>query len=100
MEPAVSYRNFSLAAMRPGWWADLWKTLRQALPAVRMRRAPRQLRLCESLSLGEKRLVAVIQYEGQKFLIGGSPGSVALLARLGEAADFGELLTQWCERQR
>ena len=45
--------------------------LRHALPAVGIRRAARQLRLCESVSLGEKRVVAVIQYEGQKFLVGG-----------------------------
>jgi flagellar biogenesis protein FliO len=57
-------------------------------------------RLCESLPLGEKRLVAVIQYEEQKFLLGASPHSVALLARLDGAPDFAELLTQWCERQR
>jgi flagellar biogenesis protein FliO len=100
MEPAVSYRNSSRPAMRPGWLAHLWRALRQALPAIRVRRAPRQLRLCESLSLGEKRLVAVIQYEDQKFLVGGSAGSVALLTRLGDAPDFSELLTQWCERQR
>jgi hypothetical protein len=45
-------------------------------------------------------MVAVIQYEGQKFLVGGSAHSVSLLARLGSTADFSELLTEWCERQR
>jgi flagellar biogenesis protein FliO len=96
MEPTVKNPNALPSALRSGWWAKLW----QALPAVRVRRAPRQLQLCESLSLGEKRLVAVIQYEDQKFLVGGSAHSVSLLARLGGAPDFAELLTQWCERQR
>ena len=63
-------------------------------------KAPRRLRLCESLSLGEKRVVAVIQFEGQQFLVGGSAHSVNLLARLGESPDFSELLAEWCERQR
>jgi len=78
------------------WWRRWWSSL----PALRVRKAPRQLRLCESVSLGEKRVVAVIQYENQRFLIGGSAHSVNLLARLGEAPDFAELLSEWCERQR
>jgi flagellar biogenesis protein FliO len=96
MEPMITNPTASLSPLWPRWWSRL----RQALPAVRVRRTPRQLRLCESLALGEKRLVAVIQYEGQKFLVGGSAHSVNLLARLGEAPDFSELLTEWCERQR
>jgi flagellar biogenesis protein FliO len=96
METAIKNANALPSGQRPRWWAKLW----QALPAVRVRRAPRRLRLCESLPLGEKRLVAVIQYEEQKFLLGASPHSVALLARLDGAPDFAELLTQWCERQR
>lgn len=60
----------------------------------------RRLRLRESLALGEKRFVAVIEFESQQFLIGGGAGSVNLLARLDETADFPEVLTQWCERQR
>ena len=96
METTIKNPNALPLSLRCRWWAKLW----QALPAVRMRRAPRQLRLCESLSLGEKRVVAVIQYEDQKFLVGGSAHSVALLARLGDAPDFAEMLTQWCERQR
>lgn len=84
----------------PGRLVSAWARLRHALPAVGVRRAARQLRLCESVSLGEKRVVAVIQYEGQKFLVGGGAHGVNLLARLGAGPDFSELLTEWCERQR
>jgi flagellar biogenesis protein FliO len=80
--------------------ANWWMRLGQALPAWRIRKAPRRLRLCESVSLGEKRVVAVVQYETQKFLVGGSAHTVSLLARLGESPDFSELMTEWCERQR
>jgi len=85
----------SSAGLHLGWWKRLW----DSLPALRIRRTPHQLRLCESLSLGEKRLVAVIQYQGQRFLVGAGAQSVQLLSRLDSSADFSELLTQWCERQ-
>jgi len=80
--------------------SESWKLIRQLLPEVRVRKAPRRLRVCESVSLGEKRMVAIIQCEGQKLLIGGGASSVSLLARLGEGPDFGQMLTEWCERQR
>ena len=75
------------------WISSLW---RQAGTLKKGRR----LRLSESLSLGEKRFVAVVEFETQKFLIGGGAQSVNLLARLGEETDFAEVLTEWCERQR
>jgi flagellar biogenesis protein FliO len=42
----------------------------------------RQLRLSETLALGERRFVAVIEFEQQKFLIGGTGNSVAMLSPL------------------
>jgi flagellar biogenesis protein FliO len=45
-------------------------------------RSPRTLRLCESLNLGERRFVAVVQFEQQRFLIGGTGNSVVLLSSL------------------
>ncbi|MGH9469238.1 MAG: flagellar biosynthetic protein FliO [Terriglobia bacterium] len=58
-------------------------------------RRARQLQLCETLPLGEKRFVAVIQVGDQKFLLGGATGNVSLLAELssGQAAEAG-LTTQ------
>jgi hypothetical protein len=49
------------------------------------RRAPRRLRLCESLALGERRFVAVVEFETARFLVGGTPSSVVLLSRLSDA---------------
>lgn len=46
------------------------------------RRAPRRLRLCESLPLGERRFVAVVEFEQARFLVGGTPSSLVLLSRL------------------
>jgi flagellar biogenesis protein FliO len=46
------------------------------------RRSARRLRLSETLSLGEKRFLAVVQFQQQEFLVGGTGSSIALLARL------------------
>ncbi len=53
------------------------------------RRSMRRLRLSETLSLGEKRFLAVVQFQHQEFLVGGTGNSIALLARLNgpEGAD-------------
>lgn len=49
------------------------------------KRPARQLRLCETLALGERRFLVVVQFEEQRFLIGGTGSSVALLAQLPAA---------------
>ena len=46
------------------------------------RRAPKRLRLCESLPLGERRFVAVVEFDEARFLVGGTPSSLVLLSRL------------------
>ena len=43
---------------------------------------PRRLRVLETVTLGDKRLVAVIQAEGRRFLVGGGPSGVSLLTPL------------------
>lgn len=57
------------------WWAGLRGI---------SRRAPRRLRLAESLALGERRFVAVVEFEQSRFLLGGTANSLVLLARLNE----------------
>ncbi len=47
----------------------------------------RQLRVTETVSLGEKRFVAVVQVDGRKFLIGGGSSGVSLLTQLGPSID-------------
>jgi len=48
-------------------------------------RLPRQLCLRETLALGERRFVAVVEFERRKFLIGGTGSSLSMLANLGAA---------------
>jgi flagellar biogenesis protein FliO len=45
-------------------------------------RSPRALRLCESVNLGDRRFIAVVEYERWRFLVGGTSGSLVLLANL------------------
>ena len=46
------------------------------------RSRPKTLSVCETAALGDRRLVSVIRFEHQRFLIGSSPSSVTLLAQL------------------
>jgi hypothetical protein len=52
----------------------------------------KQLRVAETVSLGDKRFVSVIQVDGQKFLIGGGSSGITLLTQLGAAETAGNAL--------
>lgn len=49
------------------------------------RRTPKYLRLCESLPLGDRRFVAVVEFERERFLVGGTSSTLVLLSRLGDS---------------
>lgn len=42
----------------------------------------KQLRVLETVTLGDKRMVAMIQADGRRFLVGGGPSGVSLLTPL------------------
>jgi hypothetical protein len=54
----------------------------------------RRLQVAATVSLGEKRFVAVIQIDGLQFLIGGGASNIALLAQLDGKGAFGHLLKE------
>jgi len=56
-----------------------WKRIRAQQIA---RAQSKRLQLAETISLGEKRFVAVIKVDGREFLVGGGATNVALLAQL------------------
>ena len=64
--------------------ARIWTAFQWTLQRVTVKQARKNLKVCENVSLGEKRFVAVIQVDGERFLIGGSSSSVSLLTRLQE----------------
>jgi flagellar biogenesis protein FliO len=81
----------SRAATPPGAaWAvalkNLWQWVRRSVKPRKVRR----LRVCETLSLGERRFLAIIEFDREEFLVGGSGNSLALLARLHEGSVIAE----------
>jgi flagellar biogenesis protein FliO len=62
---------------------SLWTQLRSAWQGVSMQRRQRRLRLSESVSLGEKRLIAVVEFEEQRFLVAATSERISLLQSLG-----------------
>jgi flagellar biogenesis protein FliO len=65
---------------------NIWHWTRRAVKA----RKPRRLRVCETLSLGDRRFLAVIEFDRQEFLVGGTGSSLELLARLHEGRVIAE----------
>jgi len=84
-------------AVNPHWIAlrsalgMSWKWLQQRLKSQQSRK---RLRVCESVSLGEKRFVAVIQVDEQQFLVGGSSSSISTLAHLERSQEFSDVFRQ------
>ena len=52
----------------------------------------KQLRVAETISLGDKRFVSLIHVDGQKFLIGGGSAGVSLLTQLGSGQASADVL--------
>jgi len=69
--------------------AEVWNWTRKQLSSCQTKK---RLRVCETVSLGEKRFVSVIEVDGEQFLVGGASSSVATLARLEPSPEFSEVL--------
>lgn len=54
----------------------------------------KRLQVTSSVSLGEKRFVAVVQVDGLQFLVGGGGSNVSLLAQLDKKESFSEVLQE------
>ncbi len=64
-------------------WLDVvkraWSFVREKYTVSTAKR----MRVSETISLGEKRFVAIVTVEGREFLIGGGAAGMSLLAQLG-----------------
>ncbi len=49
--------------------------------------ATKRLRVSDTVTLGEKRFVAIVTVEGREFLIGGGTSGISLLAHLGSRTE-------------
>ena len=56
--------------------------------------AAKRLRVAETIQLGEKRFVSILQVDGAQYLIGGAAGNVQLLAVLDKAQDAHSVLRE------
>lgn len=72
---AIAARNF---------WELLCQNVARCYQPLRIqiRRQARSLQLQETLSLGDKRSLAIVRCGEERFLVGTAPGSVSLLATL------------------
>ena len=86
--PAAEASLSTLLSHR-GLLSRAWGWLRSRNVA---RSSTRRLRVAETVSLGEKRFVAVVQVDGRHFLVAGGPTNIALLAQLDANDVFEEVL--------
>lgn len=81
---AAPGHTFSVVVLRT------WKWLTRHSRGVLARGASRRLKVAETVSLGEKRFVSILQVDGEQFLVGGSSSNVVLLAKLEAMAEIPE----------
>jgi len=77
--------------MPQGLLGSLFSWLRGGAPARK------QLRLVETVPLGEKRFVAIIHAQGRKYLVGGGTSGVALLTSLDEPVSHSDSIAPVAE---
>ena len=63
---------------------------RLAKEGVAKRTKAKLLAVNETVALGDRRFVSVIEFEGQRFLIGSSPAAVTLIAKLENASGLAQ----------
>ena len=97
IEPLSPTRGKTQSLPSIGAWIQplmirTWSALKWIMQRAKAQQARRDLRVCENVSLGEKRFVAIVQVDEERFLIGGSSSSVSLLTRLQETKTFAAAL--------
>lgn len=61
---------------------EAWKRLTRHSRDVLARGVSRRLKVAETVSLGEKRFVLILEVDSEQFLVGGTPSNIMLLAKL------------------
>ncbi len=75
--------RFSLASLLGFRFKPQW---------LQLGRTKKRLRTLETVSMGEKRFIALVQVDGRQFLIGGAPGNVGMLTELSPEESFHQVL--------
>jgi len=97
--PAIRGRQLRPAFDVPGTLLErilrlVAAAFRHVTGTLKTQRNAKAMRLCETVSLGEKRFLAIVQVDEERILIGGSASSIALLTRLPEKAQFSAVLLE------
>ena len=89
IKPAPAEEENTTAPQRPnGLLSRGWAWLKKNNKFT----VTKQMRVAETISLGEKRFVSVIHVDGQKFLIGGGAQGVTLLTELSKSQSTADAL--------
>lgn len=72
-----------------------WLAMGTLVRTARAQRTGAKLVLRHTVALGEKRFVAVVEFEGERFLVGSASHSVTLLARLKPREHTEQLFTKF-----
>lgn len=75
----------------------LFSRMFAALNDAYVQKAKKRLCVAETVSLGEKRFVALLKVDGQEFLIGGGSTGVSVLAMLESSTDGREMSKEICQ---
>jgi flagellar biogenesis protein FliO len=91
--------EYKAAANSKSVLAKVLGTILRQIQTLARRRQGNVMRLCETLSLGDRRFLAVVVVEEQRYLVGGAGNSIALLAQLpGCAAPAAAAIDQLVSR--
>lgn len=86
-------QTHSAEPVKSGFLTTTWAWLL----AARAKAAGKRMRLQETVSLGDKRILALLEIDGRRFLVGGGSSGVSLLAQLDAERDFTSLVRQKLE---
>lgn len=71
-----------------GWLLESWAHLKENGSRLGVRTDQRQMKVIETLSLGGRRQVVLIECAGEKLLIGVGPDSIQTITRVGSNANL------------
>ena len=80
--PALLAKNRRFLGMPACDVVRLWRWAGSQVNGLAARQRTRRLRVSETISLGEKRFVSILEVDGEQLLIGGSAENLVLLAKL------------------
>jgi hypothetical protein len=79
MQETLRERSPDLRWNAPGFFRPILAAIANGLHQIHVRRKPHTLHLQETLALGDKRFLAVIEWKNEKLLIGVTAHAITLL---------------------